>query len=46
MPAGYESYQCKNLRGYGKDGLFCQKHAKINKINPKFLHIPKDVPEV
>lgn len=31
-PAGcrsYVSYQCHRKRGYGKDGLYCKQHAKI-----------------
>jgi hypothetical protein len=23
-------YQCQRKRGYGKDGLYCKQHAKIN----------------
>lgn len=25
------SHQCNFKRGYGKDGLYCKKHAKLNK---------------
>ena len=25
---GYHNYQCERKRGYGKDGLYCKRHAK------------------
>jgi len=37
---GFTFHQCYRKRGYGKDGLFCQQHAKMYPTG-EGIYIPK-----